>query len=534
LAQALQFQLVPQALVGDRQTVLSQPEYEFVRSLGKWSGHEKKWKDEFDTLVRGEAYDCGDETMSENRCCSKGDCLRFGQSVLSAGASACRIIAGWVHRILQERKDPDSGTADTLSVWSSTVISDTCSVEPVAPIGYSMLAHALLSPYRIILVSLELFGLTTEPCRSYRFKTSRERTLEFVVLYAWLHSFNICWEAVAEVRLNMHDWKVAAWNAVAIGDVRESSRIWSRSPEVESDLARAHRLQGDALHEALQKLRSAGKAAKLPCKLQRRVPRSSRKIRRTAARKAKLKAKATAKVAKRKARTQPKASCGQPVGLADGQPKAGLDDDLPLSCFLAPKLVGQAVEKPTHAAPSEPTPEDDLDASSRISRLDRRPHALAGLAAASNPAVPSRPSKTRGADFDFIRLALGGDRWDRMRSAGYSMSYDRRSGQYGSYSATLFFGFAAEGKQTGTGQVDGSRTKLRDADNHGRVVRLIYNTHVLNDLNARCFESGLEPLDEVQEPIVGPAMVASRAGSASEFEIDAQSDLHDDSDCDVL
>ena len=157
-----------------------------------------------------------------------GDCTRFGKDVLAAGERACSCIASWVASTSKQAKtnkeeDAVAFKGDSLSVWSVSWDGAPAQVE------YSMLAHALLSPYRIIVVRLE--GLD-HASSLFRFRKTSDMILDFVVFYEWLHGLNISWDTCLEVRLNMHTFDVAAWNAMHIRSAATSQHvIWKLRQE---------------------------------------------------------------------------------------------------------------------------------------------------------------------------------------------------------------------------------------------------------------------------------------------------------------
>ncbi len=133
------------------------------------------------------------------------------------------------------------------------------------------------------------------------------------------------------------------------------------------------------------------------------------------------------------------------------------------------------------------------------------------------PLNPGRPAPDRtGTDLAFVRKALGERCYERMRSAGYSISFDPRSASFGAYTAVFYTLFPLSGRRAGLAMLPRSRVRLRDPGDHARVICAVYNSHVLEDMGAVALGGStpsLQPLP-APEPAPPPAQHSSSSSSS--------------------
>ena len=474
-------------------------------------------------VVATEPYDCGDGPLPADRPTGimKGDYKRYGPNVIHAGAEASSAICGWVKSRLGCKGQDDASEsakegADMLSVWSISVAvmgqNEPGQIRaPPEPVAYGMLAHALLGPFRAILLRLTPHHFTGV------FKFGQRAadgdagpSLDFIVLYKFLYELDIGFEECFEVYLNRHYWSVADWDEVIVGDSEESFRIWPGGARVGMShactlLSSACSSGNAALKRARDTLRgnqpSEAKAKRQPRKstaggLRKRIRR------RLAATKAKPKAKAKAKV-KATAKALPPA----PVGLA---PPAG------------------------------PIPEEDEAQDDAAQHLETVAHPSAPPvpSAAAAVLVDARPSKDKGTDFKFIALVLGADNWARVRAIGYSIKWEaplRGNTAFGAYIARLYFNYQAGIEEPrrrvgGSTDIGHTRVHLRDDSDHARALRRVYG-NICDEHNATA------AADERLEDMAVDIPCAVEVEPPSESDDGADLDLvGDDSDpeCDVI
>ena len=484
-----------------------------------------------EAIVAKAPYDCGGGALPDERpcCCFRGDCSLLGAEVTVAGTA--KHICAWVRQTnggkgteegLAEIADAPGGHDCTpphlqlLSVWGITAPQLRDDGDSMRPLGFGILAHVLLNPQRVIFVRLE----EDSDGSRYRFGESMDRTLSFEVLFKFIHRVRIPWETTFEAHINRYTWTVAGWDAVRIGDRVDSCCMWMHA---------RHRNQRIGVESGtrLGQQIFAGRcilARAQACLAARTTARASatkapqrRSHRRTTS------APATLVTKHRFAKRRPPARLAMPALAITAGPASEPhnEDD-----------IAAAVDADVSAAMAEVVvPNLDVGAPSASSSAAVAPRVI--------PVRPSRPIPGRATDTGFLLAVLGRERYETMRAGGYMILFDAgrggaglRDGEFGAYFARVYTAFRSSGVRRDAEQIPGSRIVLRDADDHARVVRLVYGQVLLyHSTRALCLDDEAAPEAEVID--------AASGGSHSEGDTSSESSaaltyVPDDSDVDFL
>ena len=237
-ADAHQRRLAPTPLVGDADSILTEEEYAACRaSVQSWAAMEETWSLEFNTpMERPNSYYVGDEEEVETlpTCCKKGDCSKFPNQALAAGARAGSLIAAWVRKQggLQDSEIGSACEADNehvdgfLSVWSFSAVdrspTESSTEEPREIVcGYVIVAHVLLSPVRVIVVPLESVS-----GGRLAFTWTDDSIPAFQLLYAYLDTLAVNWDTCGALYCNEMAWGVEGWSSIRVSATTRAGCIW--------------------------------------------------------------------------------------------------------------------------------------------------------------------------------------------------------------------------------------------------------------------------------------------------------------------
>ena len=501
-------------------------------------------------------------SVNERAPCSlKGDCLRYGRHVISAGDEAASSIVAWVKQhcgaAVEEEGEaaeaaaaaaaasaPSAGASkkhsiDMLSVWGVSVVGSEGREASLA-----MLGHALLNPYRVIVLPLQ--PSAPSDAAIYRFGAAGDMGFDFRTVYGWLHGLEIPWHC-SDVVLTRYEWDVQGWSSLKLLERQMSTRIWSRrgagpsAPPAPSGLRQHFELADDALRVCQAACKAMGKAARAPAPATRAAGRGRKKH--TPKAKDSKFGQVIKKAQKAKARASSSTTASPPVvppavdhpaiaPVAPPTPPVAAPvvdrDDLTLADLAALEAgseeeldLGQPLDTPSpEMGPPRPppaTPAPSALASSvtgpavRVYPSEYRPRGAIG------------PEVLRGADMAFISGVLGPENWTALRNTGHTIKYDKRGGRHGCYYAAIYEGFGTMGLRRDVKKL-GGRFHLRDDQDHERCIRNAFKVVIEDQLAG---EVGVEVAAELCEDTEVGSHTSSESESALSYKCT-------DSECDIF
>jgi hypothetical protein len=225
-------------------------------------------------------------------CSTKGDCDRYGRSVLDAGDAASSMIAAWVRGRVPEvpSKPEDCNTHEqgsaadvdasllALMDWPSSNVEDLDALAVYTLVFTSgveereccpvLMVHCLLNPIRVILLRLR-----RRPCGVvFDLDVDAVNVFGFELLYAWIYrEASSVLDASSNsltcdtLHLRRYDFDPNSWASLTLrGNAAESNKVWSRCglrSSADSDSHHAAKL--DRMLASLQ-TRHAAKAVPKP------------------------------------------------------------------------------------------------------------------------------------------------------------------------------------------------------------------------------------------------------------------------------
>ena len=470
-------------------------------------------------VAQSRCFDCGNVTQPNERptCSVKGDCDRFGRDVKIAGVAASSAIVAWVRAHCGEEtdaardEDPHAtkntdNAIDQLSVWGVCVAVRGDARSATQPIGFVILCHALLMPHRII--ALRLRRQRNDVSDLLEFGETLGGCFEFQTVFEFLHHLDIDWCNAFEVYINRYAWAVEGWDCLSIGGRITSDGIWP--------CKETHRVvAGSSLKDAM----NAGRTLLVQAAGLARPARAKAK----AKARAKVKTSALSRSVREAMKMRKRGPAARRAILATPAPLAALPAP---SAPVIVELPGPVVEVDVaerlerelpFLGPPAPPPLGSASSSSSSTRTG-------GLGGAV--AVPLRPHKQTGTDFDFVRTVVGAQRFNILRGEGYSVVFENPAHSFtpfGVYIANHYSRFQSTSARKGIEQIEGSRKRLRDADDHARVIRNVYNV-IAADSNANEWSTPmtalLVPAADVLDQSDDDLSSASEALSFEELDTD--------------
>ena len=209
----------PQTWSGDALAILSETEYRAVHEgpCSSCHGLEAQWRSAFNTPVGSEGAKPMSASVSSGgeqpelvaeqprSCFAAGDCDRYPSDVREVAEATARVICQYLR---------SKSEASKLSAWRLKWCIPTRDGEKLSQSSACFLvAHALLSPYRVIVLRL----LSSDTEGSLYTMGRADGILDFALLYDYVANLPIPWARdCLTIRLNLLSWEIETWDSLRV------------------------------------------------------------------------------------------------------------------------------------------------------------------------------------------------------------------------------------------------------------------------------------------------------------------------------